>query len=80
MSALLRMRCDQHGVSTGMVAKRDDLERLATEDEPDVPALAGWRKEIFGGEALELRAGRLALTGNGNVVRTIALGDGDDPV
>lgn len=71
LQSLLRLRCDENGVSTGMVAKRDDLERIATEDEPEVAALAGWRRKIFGAEALELRAGRLALTGEGKLVRTL---------
>jgi len=34
-----------------------------------VPALRGWRREVFGADALELCAGRLALTGRqGDVV------------
>ena len=68
LQALLRLRCDAHGVSMPMVAKRDDLDRIATEDDPDVPALHGWRRKIFGADALELRAGRLALTGDGRGV------------
>ena len=68
LQALLRLRCDAHGVAMPMVAKRDDLDRIATEENPDVPALSGWRRTIFGGDALELRAGRLALTGRGRGV------------
>jgi ribonuclease D len=68
LQALLRLRCDAHGVAMPMVAKRDDLDRIATEDDPDVPALHGWRRRIFGADALELRAGRLALTGDGRGV------------
>ena len=40
------------------------MERLP-EENPDVRALNGWRRKIFGADALELRAGRLALTGDG---------------
>jgi ribonuclease D len=54
-----------------MIAKRGDLDRIATEEDPDVAALSGWRREIFGADALELRAGRLALTGDGSGVRTV---------
>lgn len=71
LQALLRLRCDAHGVSLAMIAKRGDLERIATEEDPDVAALSGWRREIFGADALELRAGRLALTGDGSGVRTV---------
>ncbi len=65
LQALLRLCCDAHGVSTSMVASRKDLDRIATEEHPGVPALQGWRKNIFGAAALELRAGRLALSGDG---------------
>ena len=71
LQALLRFRCDEHGVSPGMIAKRGDLERLATEERPSIAALGGWRREIFGADALELRAGRLALTGDRGSVRTV---------
>ena len=68
LQALLRLRCETHGVAMWLVAKRDDLNRIATEDAPDVPALTGWRRELFGEAALALRDGRLALTGDGRGV------------
>ncbi|MDP2305596.1 MAG: ribonuclease D [Pseudomonadota bacterium] len=71
LQALLRLRCEAHGVATRMVASREDLDQLATVDVPDIPCLSGWRRELFGADALELRAGRLALTGrDGSVVAT----------
>ena len=67
--ALLRLRCEAHDVAMNMVASREDLDRLATEDDPDVPALTGWRRVVFGDDALALRAGRLVLTGkDGGIV------------
>jgi ribonuclease D len=69
LQALLQQRCRAFGVSIPVVAKRAELDRIATEDNPDVPSLRGWRREVFGADALELRAGRLALTGQqGDVV------------
>jgi ribonuclease D len=68
LQALLRLRSDAHGVSTSMIASRSDLDRIATEEDPDIATLSGWRREIFGADALELRAGRLALTGDGRGV------------
>lgn len=65
LQALLRLRCDAHGVSTAMIANRSDLERIATEEDPNVPALSGWRRTIFGEDALQLKAGAIALTGDG---------------
>ena len=48
-------------LSTAMLATVDDLERIAGEDEADVPALHGWRRELFGEKALALKQGRLSL-------------------
>ncbi|HEY9211322.1 MAG TPA: ribonuclease D [Ancylobacter sp.] len=61
LKVLLRLTSEQHGVATKVVATVDDLERIASEDEPDVQALRGWRRELFGEHALALKAGRLAL-------------------
>jgi ribonuclease D len=36
-----------------------------------VPALSGWRHELFGAKALELKRGRLALTVENNKVVTL---------
>ena len=76
LGALLHRRCEVHGVAMPVVAKRSELARIATEQEPDVPALRGWRREVFGADALELCAGRLALTGReGKVVEVRNLGE-----
>jgi ribonuclease D len=44
-----------------VIATVDDLERIAADDEADVPALTGWRRELFGENAVALKHGRLAL-------------------
>ena len=69
LQALLQHRCQVHEVAPSVVARRSELDRIASEADPDVPALRGWRREVFGADALELVAGRLALTGgDGSVV------------
>lgn len=65
LRALLKLRCEAHDVAPSVVAKRKDLDRIATEEEPDVPAMRGWRRRLFGAAALELKAGRIALGGDG---------------
>jgi ribonuclease D len=45
-----------------MIATADELDAIAADDHAKVPALSGWRREIFGLKALELKHGRLALT------------------
>ncbi|MFK8251675.1 ribonuclease D [Ancylobacter terrae] len=61
LRVLLRMTSEQHGVAAKVLATVDDLERIAAEDEADVAALRGWRRDLFGERALALKAGRLAL-------------------
>lgn len=62
LGALLQLKCAEHGVAADLIARSADLVRIATEDEPDVPALSGWRRRLFGEAAVALCAGELALT------------------
>jgi ribonuclease D len=61
LKVLLRMTSEKHGVAAKVIATVDDLDRIAADDEADVPALHGWRMEMFGKKALDLKHGRLAL-------------------
>ncbi|MFQ5984964.1 MAG: ribonuclease D [Alphaproteobacteria bacterium] len=74
LKVLLKLKCDEHGVASKLVASAADLDRLAVEAEPDIPALEGWRREIFGNDALTLKAGRLALAADGKKIRLVPLG------
>ncbi|MEQ1753742.1 MAG: ribonuclease D [Micropepsaceae bacterium] len=62
MRVLLKIQCEQHGVAQKLIASSSDLDHIAADDNADVPALSGWRREIFGNSALELKHGRIALT------------------
>jgi ribonuclease D len=62
LRVLLRYVSESHGVAARMIATADDLEAIAANDHANVPALTGWRRELFGAKALELKHGRLALT------------------
>ena len=61
LKVLLRMISERHHVAAKVIATVDDLERIAADDAADVPALAGWRLELFGEKALALKHGKLAL-------------------
>jgi len=61
LKVLLRMISERHHVAAKVIATVDDLERIAGDDEADVPALNGWRRELFGEKALALKHGKLAL-------------------
>ena len=66
LQALLKIRADQNDVATGIVANRKDLELIAMDDDADVRALKGWRREVFGEDALRLKHGKLAITSDGS--------------
>jgi ribonuclease D len=62
MKVLLRMTAERHGVAAKIIATVGDLEAIAADDQADVPALSGWRRELFGEKALALKQGKLALS------------------
>lgn len=61
LKVLLRMTAERHAVASKVIATVDDLEEIAADDAADVPALRGWRRELFGDAALKLKRGELAL-------------------
>lgn len=74
LRVLLKQRCEDHQVAQKLVASAEDLEMIAADDNAPVPALSGWRREIFGKDALALKNGRLALTVRGNRVALVEPG------
>jgi ribonuclease D len=70
LKVLLRMTSERHAVASKVIATVDDLEQIAADDNADVAALHGWRREMFGEAALSLKHGRLALAiERGRVIR-----------
>jgi ribonuclease D len=61
LKVLLRMTSERHAVASKVIATVDDLEQIAADDNADVGALHGWRRELFGEAALALKQGRVAL-------------------
>ncbi|MBI5164906.1 MAG: ribonuclease D [Magnetospirillum sp.] len=61
LKVLLKMKCDEHGVAQKLVANTADIEAIAIDDNATVAALHGWRRELFGDDALKLKHGRLGL-------------------
>ncbi|MEM7221522.1 MAG: ribonuclease D [Pseudomonadota bacterium] len=73
LKVLLRAKCEEHDVALKLVASSSDLEQIAADDKAEVRALAGWRREIFGEDALALKHGRLALGARDNAVELVEL-------
>ena len=57
----LKARADEIGVAPKLIGSAADIEALAGEDNPDLALLRGWRREVFGDDALRIRDGQLAL-------------------
>ena len=74
LKVLLAARCEQHQVAPKLIASSDDIDKIAREDDGDVPAMHGWRRTVFGDDALALRHGRIALGVDGRKVRLIPVG------
>ncbi|MBC7801988.1 MAG: ribonuclease D, partial [Gemmatimonadaceae bacterium] len=73
LKVLLAAKCEEHNVAPKLLASGEDLDRLATENEPNVPALQGWRRDMFGADALALKAGSITLGVDGKRVKLVRL-------
>lgn len=73
LRVLLKQRCEDFEVAQKLVASADDLEAIAADDQAEVPALSGWRREVFGADALALKHGSLALTAGRNGIELVPL-------
>jgi ribonuclease D len=72
LRTLLRLKAEQAGVAGRLVASADELDRLAA-GKRDLPALKGWRREVFGADAVNLIEGRLALALSGDQPKLIQI-------
>ena len=61
LKVLLSFSSEQSGVAPKIIASVDDLKEIATKENPVSKAVNGWRKEIFGSNALKLKNGKIAL-------------------
>jgi ribonuclease D len=69
LKVLLKARAEDAGVAAKLIATVSDLEKIAATDEAATPALQGWRREVFGEDALRLKRGELALVLDGARVK-----------
>ncbi len=73
LKVLLMARCEENEVAPRLIASSDDIDRIASEAEPDVAALHGWRRTVFGDDAIALRDGKVALGVDGRRIRLIPI-------
>lgn len=62
LKTLLRLRCEYQDIAPRLVANVADIELIAAfGDKAEVQALTGWRREVFGEDALAMREGKISL-------------------
>ncbi|MFT8243072.1 ribonuclease D [Roseomonas sp. BN140053] len=74
LKVLLAAKAEEHGVAAKLLANGEELDRLAAGESDGLSVLTGWRRRVFGEDALALRSGRLALGVQGKRVRLIPTG------
>ncbi len=80
LKMLLKIQSSEHGVAAKLIATQDDLEAIVMDDEADVPVLKGWWWEVFGEDALALKAGRLAIGLSGDRITKFPVSSLQDPL
>lgn len=73
LKVLLKSRCQDVGVAPKLVASSADIEAIARDDKATVPALKGWRYDLFGRDALDIKHGRLAMTASGPNIEIVEI-------
>ena len=62
LKVLLKLVAEKEGVAPKVLASSDDIDRIAASgEEAEVAALHGWRREVFGDQALQLVRGEIAI-------------------
>ena len=62
LKVLLKAAAARHRVAPRLIAGNDELDLIASDETPDVRAMTGWRRTVFGEDALRLKRGELALS------------------
>ncbi len=61
LKVLLRIVAAENEVAARLIASPEDLDEIARSDTADVAPMKGWRYDVFGHEALDLKHGKVAL-------------------
>ncbi len=82
LKLLLKVTCEANDVAQKLIASQADIEAIAVDDSAQVPALEGWRRQVFGEDALRLKQGRLALAcaPDGKSVRFLPIEPGQERI
>ncbi|AMY68596.1 ribonuclease D [Frigidibacter mobilis] len=70
LRVLLKAKSEEAGVAAKLIASSSELDVIASGGR-EVDALKGWRREVFGADALRLCKGEIALSAKGGAVRVV---------
>ncbi len=73
LRVLLKTTAAKHNVASKIIANARDLEQIALDDNADISALKGWRRELFGANAIALKHGRISLGLKNGVISTFEI-------
>lgn len=73
LKVLLKAKSDNAGVASKLIATVADLEKIALSDDADIDAMKGWRRQLFGEDAIKLKKGEIALVLNGPRVEVVEI-------
>ena len=73
LKVLLNAVAEQNNVAPRLVASSEDVEAMVLDETADNPALQGWRREMFGEDALRLIRGEIALSTQGKRVKIVSV-------
>ena len=54
----LKVACDSEGIAPKLLASAAEIDAIAVDDAANVPLLHGWRREVFGNLALDIKHGK----------------------
>ncbi|HQY43711.1 MAG TPA: ribonuclease D [Paracoccaceae bacterium] len=72
LRVLLKAKSEEAGVAPKLIAAASELDALSA-GQRDMPMLHGWRREVFGEDALRLCRGEIALSAAGGAVRVVQI-------
>jgi ribonuclease D len=73
LKVLLKMKCEEHNVAERLIADSADIVEISSSNNPDVKAITGWRYDIFGKYAMDLKNGKIGLTAEGGKMKIVEL-------
>ena len=71
LKVMLKRCSEKTGVASKLIATVSELEQIAADDNADVRTLKGWRKKIFGNQALAIKRGEISITIEKNQIKII---------